>query len=56
MTSTMLAARLHAINEPMQIETLPIPQPRATDVLVEVKACNVVPNLGNVEMNCHDHT
>jgi D-arabinose 1-dehydrogenase-like Zn-dependent alcohol dehydrogenase len=34
MTSTMLAARLHAINEPMQIETLPIPQPRATDVLV----------------------
>jgi D-arabinose 1-dehydrogenase-like Zn-dependent alcohol dehydrogenase len=37
MTSTMLAARLHAINEPMQIETLPIPQPRATDVLVEVK-------------------
>ncbi|MGV0771883.1 alcohol dehydrogenase catalytic domain-containing protein [Mycobacterium syngnathidarum] len=48
MTSTMLAARLHAINEPMQIETLPIPQPRATDVLVEVKACNIVPNLGNV--------
>lgn len=48
MTSTMRVARLHEINQPMKIEELPIPEPRATDVLVQVKACNVVPNLGNV--------
>ncbi|WP_068278990.1 alcohol dehydrogenase catalytic domain-containing protein [Aldersonia kunmingensis] len=48
MTETMLAARLHDHNAPMRIESLPIPEPRATDVVVEVKACNVVPNLRNV--------
>lgn len=44
----MLAARLHKIGEPMQLERVPRPQPRATDVLVKVEACNVVPNLKNV--------
>ncbi|MBS9376149.1 hypothetical protein GON09_005170 [Rhodococcus sp. B50] len=48
MTATMRVARLHEINQPMKIEELPIPEPRPTDVLVQVKACNVVPNLGNV--------
>ena len=48
MKSTMRVARLHEINQPMQIEELPTPEPRATDVLVQVKACNVVPNLSNV--------
>ena len=48
MKSTMRVARLHEINEPMRIEVLPVPQPRPTDVLVEVKACNIVPNLRNV--------
>ena len=45
---TMLAARLHEIGKPMQLEHLPVPTPRPTDVVVQVKACNVVPNLKNV--------
>jgi hypothetical protein len=44
----MLAARLHRIGDPMVLESLPVPGPRPTDVLVEVKACGIVPNLGNV--------
>ncbi|GCB44622.1 alcohol dehydrogenase catalytic domain-containing protein [Streptomyces sp. NL15-2K] len=46
--NTMLTARLHEIGAAMQLDRLPVPEPRPTDVLVEVKACNVVPNLGNV--------
>ncbi len=45
---TMLAARLHKIGEPMRLERVPVPKPRPTDVVVEVKACGVVPNLANV--------
>lgn len=45
---TMLAARLHDLGKPMQLENVPVPEPRPTDVVVEVKACNVVPNLKNV--------
>jgi len=48
MTATMLAARLHDIGKPMVLEELPVPVPRPTDVVVNVKACNVVPNLKNV--------
>ena len=44
----MLAARLHQIGATMVLEELPCPKPRATDVLVAVKACGIVPNLGNV--------
>lgn len=44
----MLAARLHKIGGPMHLDRVPMPTPRPTDVLVEVKACNVVPNLKNV--------
>jgi threonine dehydrogenase-like Zn-dependent dehydrogenase len=45
---TMRAARLHRVGGPMVIEQLAVPEPRPTDVLVEVKACGIVPNLGNV--------
>lgn len=48
MTQQMRVARLHQINEPMVVEELPIPEPRSTDVLVKVEACNIVPNLRNV--------
>jgi len=46
--TTMLAARLHATGQAMKLERVPVPAPRATDVLVAVKACGVVPNLINV--------
>jgi len=47
----MRAARMHAVGSPMSIDTVPVPQPGSTDVLVEVKACGMVPNLGNVLAN-----
>ena len=48
---TMRAARMHAVGDPMAIDTIPVPKPGSTDVLVEVKACGMVPNLGNVLAN-----
>lgn len=48
MTETMKAARLHAFGEPLQLEQMARPVPRPTDVVVQVKACNLVPNLSNV--------
>lgn len=47
----MRAARLHALHEPMSIDTIDIPKPRPTDVLVKVKACGIVPNMANVINN-----
>ena len=46
--SEMLAARLHKIGDPMKLERVPTPEPRPTDVVVQVTACNIVPNLKNV--------
>ena len=51
MTKMMRAARLHKIGEPFQVDTIPVPEVRPTDVLVEVKAAGVVPNLRNVVTN-----
>lgn len=51
MAAKMLAARLHALGEPMSIDTIERPEPRPTDVLVRVKACGIVPNMGNVINN-----
>lgn len=48
---TMRAARLYKVGSPMVIEQIPVPQPRPTDVLIAVKACGIVPNLGNVLAN-----
>lgn len=48
MTKMMRAARLHETGKPFQIDTIPVPEVRPTDVLVEVKAAGVVPNLRNV--------
>jgi alcohol dehydrogenase len=47
-SNTMRAARLHQVGAPFTIDAVPIPEPRATDVLVKIKACNLVPNLRNV--------
>jgi D-arabinose 1-dehydrogenase-like Zn-dependent alcohol dehydrogenase len=46
--ATMRAARLHKIGEPMSIDTIEVPKPRPTDVLVRVKAVGIVPNMANV--------
>lgn len=51
MTKMMRAARMHEVGQPMVIEQIPVPALRATDVLVNVKACGIVPNLGNVLSN-----
>ncbi len=43
--------RLGAVGAPMSIDTIAVPKPGSTDVLVEVRACGMVPNLGNVLAN-----
>ena len=45
---TMLAARLHAVGQPMRLDTIATPRPGPTDILLQVKACGDVPNLRNV--------
>jgi alcohol dehydrogenase len=49
--TTMIAARVHKYGEPMKLDRIAIPEPRSTDVLVEVKACGIVPNLARVVAN-----
>lgn len=51
MSETMLAARMHDVSAPMQLENVPLPEPGAQDVRVKIKACNIVPNLANVLQN-----
>jgi D-arabinose 1-dehydrogenase-like Zn-dependent alcohol dehydrogenase len=51
--ATMIAARVHKQDEPMKLDRIPIPEPRSTDVLVEVKACGIVPNLARVIANVY---
>jgi hypothetical protein len=48
---TMIAARVHSAEQPMRLDTMPIPEPRPTDVLIEVKACGIVPNPARVIAN-----
>ena len=48
---TMIAAWLHEYGKPMTLDRIEVPEPRPTDVLVEVKACGVVPNLTRVVSN-----
>lgn len=47
-TKVMRAARLHKIGMPFTVDSVPIGEPRPNDVLVQVKACGIVPNLRNV--------
>ncbi|RFP09291.1 alcohol dehydrogenase [Duganella sp. BJB488] len=51
MSKMMRAARMHEVGKPMEIERIPVPEVRPGDVLVKVKACGIVPNLGNVLSN-----
>lgn len=49
--SMMKVARMHKVGEPMRIEQIPIPVPASNDVLVRVRSCGIVPNLGNILAN-----
>lgn len=43
----MRAARLHEVDSPLRVDVIETPRPQAGEVLVEVRACGVVPNLPN---------
>lgn len=47
----MKVARMHKVGEPMEVEEIPVPTPGENDVLVRVRACGIVPNLGNILAN-----
>ena len=47
-SETMIAARMHTVGGELKLEKLPTPKPGDMDVLVRVKACGIVPNLGNI--------
>ncbi len=51
MGKTMRAARLHTVGTPMTIDAVEKPAASGNDVIVEVKACGMVPNLANVLAN-----
>lgn len=46
--TTMRAARMHEVGGDLIVETLPVPVPGSMDVLVRVRSCGIVPNLGNI--------
>ncbi len=48
MAATMRAARLHQPGQPLRIDTVDVPEPRPRDVLVQVKACGVIPNMNAI--------
>ena len=48
MARQMRAARLHTPGQPMQIDTVDRPALHPSDVLVEVKACGVIPNMNSI--------
>jgi len=40
-SATMKALRLHALGEPLQLETVPVPRIGPNDVLIRVGACGI---------------
>jgi alcohol dehydrogenase len=48
MRAQMRAARLHEPGKPMRIDRIDRPQPRPSDVVVQVKACGVIPNMNAI--------
>ncbi len=48
MKSEMRAARLYRPGEPLRIDRVAVPEPGLRDVLVEVKACGVIPNMNAI--------
>jgi len=48
MAASMRSARLHEAGQPLRIDTVEIPEPRPRDVLVQVKACGIIPNMNAI--------
>jgi alcohol dehydrogenase len=48
---TITAARMHKVGSDQVIEKIPMPVPGSMDVLIKVRACGIVPNLGNILAN-----
>src|SRR3984885_9078077 len=48
MSGEMRAARLHAPGEPLRIDRVAVPDIGPRDVLVEVKACGIIPNMNAI--------
>ncbi|NWK94557.1 alcohol dehydrogenase [Sphingobium lactosutens] len=47
----MTAARMHEVGGPLILERVPTPTLGSMDVLVRVRSCGIVPNLGNILAN-----
>jgi alcohol dehydrogenase len=48
MAATMRAARLHEPGKPLRVDVIDRPALRPSDVLVQVKACGVIPNMNAI--------
>ena len=48
MAASMRVARLHEPGQPLRIDTEEIPEPRSRDVLIQVKASGVIPNMNAI--------
>ena len=46
--ATMRVARLHTPGQRMVLEDVPLPEPGIGDAVVEVEACGLVPNIGQI--------
>lgn len=49
--ATMKAARMHEVGGELHVEDVPLPRLGSMDVLVRVRSCGIVPNLGNILAN-----
>src|SRR6516162_7721757 len=47
-SAVMRTARLHEPGQPLRIDEVEIPQPGPRDVLVEVRACGIIPNMNAI--------
>jgi alcohol dehydrogenase len=47
----MKVARMHKVGGPLILEEIDTPTPGEHDVLVRVRSCGIVPNLGNILAN-----
>src|SRR5215510_9447494 len=48
MAASMRSARLHEPGQPLRVDTVEMPEPRPRDVLVQVKACGIIPNMNAI--------